>query len=280
MRTLVVSADDFGLTKSVNEGIAKACREGIVTNLNLMPTGEAFDDAVRLAKELGLTEAGAHLALTESAPLSVHNKIPTLVGKKGSFRPSYVAFVRDLFLGRVDLDQAYIELRTQLATAARSGLRITSLSSHEHIHLMPAILDIFVKLALEYDIPFIRYPRREKPVGPLAPGAIYKNAILSFLGKPVAHTLKEAGLRCTDHFIGLLDSGAMNETKLVAHIASLDEGTTELVMHPGFLGPEVVDRHRFHLRCEEELFALTGKKALDALREKNITLAKFSELPS
>lgn len=279
MKRLVVSADDFGLTKSVNEGIARARQEGIVTNLNLMPAGEAFEDAVRLAGELGLTEAGAHLALTESAPLSVHNKIPTLVGKNGSFRPSHGALVRALVLGSVDLDQVYVELRTQLAAVARTGLRITSLSSHEHIHLLPAVLDIFVKLAREYDIPFMRCLRPERPLAPVTPFKLYKNAILRVLGESAGRTLKGASLRTTDHFIGLLDSGAMDESALLRHIAVLEEGTTELVTHPGFLGPEVVERYRFHLRCEEELHGLTGKRASAALREQNVTLAAFGELP-
>ena len=40
---LIVTADDLGLTGSINEGIAKACAEGIVTAVSVIPTGEAFE---------------------------------------------------------------------------------------------------------------------------------------------------------------------------------------------------------------------------------------------
>lgn len=276
MRTLIVSADDFGLTASVNEGIVRACAEGIVTCPQLLPTGEAFDGAVKLARSAGITEVGAHLALTQTAPLSVQNKIPTLLGKGGAFRASYIDLVRALYLGRIDLDQAYVELRNQIAAVVSTGFAVTTLSSHEHIHMMGAFREIFVKLALEYDIPFVRCPRRETPVRPFTAAKFCKNVILSRFGPAVARTLREAGVRSTDHFIGLLDSGEMVEDRLVEHILSLRTGTTELVTHPGFIGPEVVRQFPFHRNGEAELFGLTGKRVRRALEERGVTLRPFS----
>jgi spore maturation protein SpmA len=61
MKYLLVSADDFGLTKTINEGIVQAYKEGIVTCVNLMPTGEAFESALKLAKMTGLVEVAQRL---------------------------------------------------------------------------------------------------------------------------------------------------------------------------------------------------------------------------
>ena len=69
VKHLIVTADDLGLAKSINEGIAKACREGIVNSVSVIPTGEAFGDALKVIEGLGLKEIGAHLALTETKPL-------------------------------------------------------------------------------------------------------------------------------------------------------------------------------------------------------------------
>jgi len=52
MKYLIVTADDLGLTKSINEGIAGACRDGVVTAVSVIPTGDAVDDALGLIKEL------------------------------------------------------------------------------------------------------------------------------------------------------------------------------------------------------------------------------------
>ena len=73
MKCLIVTADDFGLSKSINEGIVKAYKDGIVTSISLIPTGEAFHDAVALARDLKLEDIGAHLSLTETGPLTHFN---------------------------------------------------------------------------------------------------------------------------------------------------------------------------------------------------------------
>ncbi len=92
MKRLIVTADDFGMTKRINEGIAKARRDGIVTFLNYLPSGEAFDDAARMAKELALSEIGAHLALTETIPVTAPEKIRSLVTKDGWFHKDHNIF--------------------------------------------------------------------------------------------------------------------------------------------------------------------------------------------
>ncbi len=50
-RQLIVNADDFGASEEVNEAIIRAYKEGVLTSASLMVTGDAFEQAVRLAKE-------------------------------------------------------------------------------------------------------------------------------------------------------------------------------------------------------------------------------------
>ena len=63
MKHLVVNADDFGFTPDVNQGIVEAHRRGILTAATLMANGDAFDDAVRLARETPTLDIGCHLVL-------------------------------------------------------------------------------------------------------------------------------------------------------------------------------------------------------------------------
>jgi len=49
VKQLILNADDFGLTRGVNEGIIRAHREGILTSATLMANAPAFDHAVELA---------------------------------------------------------------------------------------------------------------------------------------------------------------------------------------------------------------------------------------
>lgn len=259
MKYLIVSADDFGLTKSVNEGIAKAHREGIVTSVNLFPSGEAFDDALRLAKELGLKEAGAHLALTETAPVADPKRVPTLVARDGRFYGGRNQFLPRFILGMVDHDHVYTELKAQMDAIAAAGITITDLSSHEHIHMIPGILAIFVKLAKEYDIPAIRYPHKDRSARPFGPDSLYKSFVLACFEGSMARVLYQSSIKSPDHFRGFLDSANITEENLLSMLDSLGEGTTELVCHPGFLYDPSVNK--FYTKPSYLIYK-AGKRAI------------------
>jgi predicted glycoside hydrolase/deacetylase ChbG (UPF0249 family) len=278
MKKLVVSADDFGLTKSISEGTVKAYKDGIVTSINLLPTGRAFEESLYLLKELKLDGIGAHLSLTETSPIADPAKIPSLVTRKGSFHANYISFFIDLFLGRIRMDSIYFELRSQLDRLKRVGVPINSINSHEHIHMMPSILNVFIDLAKEYNIPFIRYPHGDKLVSPYSLKKILKLAILAYFGHIVEGTVRKSGLNTTDNFLGIADSGNLMEDVLVRLLENMPEGTTELVCHPGFLSPEVLERCIFQLNCESELASLTSRRVKKVIKDNGIKLITVGEI--
>jgi predicted glycoside hydrolase/deacetylase ChbG (UPF0249 family) len=270
MKYLIVTADDLGLAESINEGIAKACREGIVNSVSVIPTGEAFVDAVRVVKDLGLKEIGAHLALTETKPLLCSSK----------FYKNHNRLFRDIFLGKVDLECVRGELKAQLELLKTAGVKITHINSHEHIHMLPEILNIFISLAREFSIPALRYPRRDRAIRAFNTGDLYRKSILSYFSAQAAGSFKGSGLLYTDSFLGLLDAGRLKEDLLIGMLGGLKDGVTELVCHPGFLSPEVIDGYKWHVGAEAELFALTGSRVKNALKSNEIKLITYGELPS
>ena len=270
MKHLIVTADDLGLAKSINEGIAKACREGIVSSVSVIPAGEAFEDAMKVIKDLGLKEIGAHLALTETKPLLSSSK----------FYKNHNRFFKDIFFGKADLGGVRIELKAQLELLKKAGLKITYINSHEHIHMIPEILNIFISLAKEFNIPALRYSRRDRPMRPFNIRDLYKKSILSYFSGKTARLFKSSGLLYTDHFLGLLDSGKLKEDLLIEMLGGLKDGVTELVCHPGFLSPEVIDSYKWHVGAEEELFALTDKRIKNFIKDNSIKLISYEDFLS
>ena len=270
MKYLIVTADDLGLTKSINEGIVKACKEGVVTAVSVIPTGEAFEDAVSVIKDLNLEEIGAHLALTETKPLL----------DSSGFYKNHNQFLFNWYLGRIKPDDLYKELKAQLDLLKKTSARITHINSHEHVHMVPGILDIFMKAAKEYNIPAIRYPRGDRPAKRFALNEAYKSFVLSYFSKRTGNVFKGSGLLYTDFFLGLLDSGRLDENKLIAMLKTLGEGVTEIVTHPGFLSPEGLNRYSWHRACETELFALTSNKVKNVIKFNNIKPIKYQEFLS
>lgn len=267
MKYLIVTADDLGLTGSINEGIARAYCEGIVTDTSVIPTGEAFDDAVRVVKNLKLEGIGAHLALTETRPLL----------KSSRFYRNHNAFFFKSIFGDIDTDGIYDELKAQVELLRSHGLKITHINSHEHIHVIPKIFDIFLRIAKEYNIPAIRFPASDRGAKISRFGEIYKKTILSYFAPGMKKALAGSMLMTTDFFIGLLDAGKLHEDSLLEILKNLKDGVTELVTHPGFLSPEVMDRYSWHAGAETELAALTANRVRNAVKRPDIRLVSFGE---
>lgn len=267
VKYLIVTADDLGLAKSINEGIAKACQEGIVTAVSVIPTGKSFEDAVKIIKDLRLKEIGAHLALTETKPL--------LAGSR--FCKNYNQFFFNLSVGNIRENDIYQELKAQLELLKSTGIAVTHINGHEHIQMMPKIMNIFIRLAKEYNIPAIRFPRGDREPKKLSLKENYKSILLRYLSGKTEAILNKSGLKFTDSFLGLLDSGRLTEKSLLEILNSLKDGVTELVCHPGFLSPEVLDSYSWHIGGESEIFALTSNRAKIAIKNNDIKLISYQE---
>jgi chitin disaccharide deacetylase len=165
----------------------------------------------------------------------------------------------------------------QLERAVDTGIMITNLSTHEHIHMIPELLAIVIRLAQEFKIRAIRYPHKDRSYRGASIKTFYKAAVLSYLEKGMARPLKASGLLSPEHFLGFLDSGNMAEDILIRIVDGLPEGTTELVCHPGFLGREVVKKYTFHMNSEAELFGLTSRRVKKIADEKCIGLISYAE---
>src|SRR5438094_4697867 len=150
LRRLVVNADDLGLTAGVNDGIFDAHDLGILTSASVFASAPATADAmwrVRARPSLGV---GAHLALVDGTPTLPANSIPTLVTGDGRFRPSWRPFIVACLQGRVSLDEVERELTAQIERLVASGISLTHLDTHKHVHLYPHVFAIVARLAVRF----------------------------------------------------------------------------------------------------------------------------------
>jgi predicted glycoside hydrolase/deacetylase ChbG (UPF0249 family) len=278
VKRLIISADDFGLTHSINEGVLRAAREGVVTNINLIPTGLAADDAIATLKYDKIPEIGVHLALTETRPTANPRLISSLVDSDGLLPASRTAFLKRFLSGRIDTSHIRTELNSQMDKAAHSGARITNLSTHEHLHMIPVLFRMVADIARERGVRFVRVLRKESLIPPLTLKKMVRSVVVAYFSPGMERMLKKSGLSSADNFMGLLNSGQVSERVLLRMVGNVGDGVTELVTHPGFLDPEVLDRYRFHINCEEELYALTGPKVKKAIADNGITLCGYGSL--
>ncbi|MDZ4769998.1 MAG: ChbG/HpnK family deacetylase, partial [Chloroflexota bacterium] len=159
MLTLIVNADDYGLSPAVSAGIRKAHQDGIVTSTTVMITTPGAADAIRIAqRETPALGLGLHLTLAgmAAAPVTPADQVRSLVRADGLFydKPEWSARASDF-----DADEVAREIEAQFAAfMSAAGCPPTHLDSHYHAaYRLPAALETMYTLAHEYELP-IRDP--------------------------------------------------------------------------------------------------------------------------
>ena len=264
---LVVNADDFGFTPDVNSGIVEAHRHGILTATTLMANGDAFDDAVRLARETPSLDIGCHLVLIGGRSLVTGNPFPATVAQ----------LLWALARRQIRL---YDELAGQVRRVIASGIRPTHLDTHKHTHLAPPVLEAVACVARDFGIPWVRRPF-DLPMHGLGAPRLTRlvNGAAGLLRGRVQRVLEAHGCRTVDHFTGFQMTGRLGCEELVALAAVLPEGSTELMCHPGHCGAALRNAHtRLKESRERELAALIAPEVRQAIERHSIELVNFAGL--
>ncbi len=255
MKRLIINADDFGFTPDVNAGIIHAHREGVLTSTTLMANGDAFDDAVRLARETPTLDLGCHLVLVQGCSLNTGRLLPE------TMRQLLIALSRR----RIDV---YKEMRAQMERILSSGLRLTHLDSHKHTHVIPSVFRAVLRIAREFSVPYVRLPFDAAVPFARLPSRLARNRYRQWS--------RGYNVSITDHFMGFRLTGSLTEKTLEDAIRSLPDGMTEFMCHPGFVGPELMRaRTRLKESRMRELEALTSPRIHELISEAKIQLIPF-----
>jgi len=271
-KQLVVNADDFGFTHDVNQGIIEAHQRGILTATTLMANGDAFRDAVRLARDNPTLDIGAHLVLIGGRALAAsRDALPSSVAR----------LLAAIALKRLRI---YDELAAQVRCILDAGIQLTHLDTHKHTHLAPPVLEAVVRIAQEFGIPWVRRPFDIPITAARGTAPRRKRATssgLTFVRSRFQRTMARAHCKTTDHFAGFQITGRFRTRELVALIQALPEGSTELMCHPGRCTPELeAARTRLKESREEELEALTAPESRRAIEESRVELVNYRILES
>src|SRR5260370_31131196 len=156
MKRLIVNADDFGWSEGVNRGIAEAYRSGIVTSATVLANGEAFDGAVRLARQERRLGVGVQLNLSDGAPLLPRWEVPSLVNEQGQFSGGPMKLVARMLAGKLRAAEVEAEWHAQIAKVKKAGIQPTHLDGHKHVHMLPALFPIALRLAKRHGIAAVR----------------------------------------------------------------------------------------------------------------------------
>jgi len=170
------------------------------------------------------------------------SEIPLLAGPGGRFRGTPVsAGLRYQFSGAARRELAR-EIRAQLERFRETGLELSHVDGHHHMHLHPVVLETLVALAREFRIPAIRLPSEELGLAlAITPGNVAGKAIWSgvfgLLRRHGERRLRNAGIAHSERVYGLLETGRVTAPYLLELIPRLRADRVEIYCHPAVVLP-------------------------------------------
>jgi predicted glycoside hydrolase/deacetylase ChbG (UPF0249 family) len=211
----------------------------------VVANGREFIDAVARLRDAPSLEVGVHLTLVEERALTTGRNMPK----------NYIDFV----LSRPRDFEA--ELRAQIERVLSTGLRVTHLNGHQHLHQLPRVFRVVERLAAVYAVPYVRRVNDQGGSASLLRQAAI--ALLNLLGRGT-----------NDRTIGVRQAGHLRD---VEPLLDFVDGTTELVTHPGL---NVTGYRHWKYDWDAETRALCAPGLREALARRNIHLTTPAALSS
>jgi hopanoid biosynthesis associated protein HpnK len=281
LKKLIVTADDVGLHPGMTHGALAAADAGIVTAVSVAAVGRAFEPAVELLRDRPALDVGIHLTLVGERPLSPPEKIPSLVGRNGALLSGYPALARRFLLGGIAAREVEAELRRQIERLLATGLRLVHANAHQHLHVLPRVFEVVLRLAEEHGIPYVRIPCEPAVTDrwwPRTPRTA-QLAVLNALGRRARRQLEPAGrVAAVERTLGIVDAGHLTVERLRGALRLATPGVSELVCHPGLGDADLSAAYAWDYDWDTETAALCDPGVPELLREEGIELTSFSQL--
>lgn len=270
-RRLIVNADDFGRSQSINEAVIRAHREGILTTASLMVNEPAADEAVALARKNPGLGVGLHLALVCGRSALAPSAIPDLVNAQSEFSNNAAGAGCRYFFSAKCRAQLRDEITAQFEKFRATGLPLDHVNGHLHMHLHPSVFKIISDNVERWGIRGLRWTRDPFFLNARIAGGrwLYRAShaviyrVLSARARPV---LARRKIRHTAAVFGLLQNAEVDGDYLTKLLPLLPAGDSELYSHPS------LDQFK------NEFDALVNPSICALVRQLDIQLIRYQDL--
>ena len=270
-RRLIVNADDFGRSVSINQAVIRAHREGVLTTASLMVNEPAFEEAVALARENPRLGVGLHLTLLCGHSALAREAIPGLVNDQRQFTDSPAAAGFRYFFYPGLRDQLRREIQAQFQKFRATKLPLDHVNGHLHLHLHPAVFRILMEHASPLGIEHLRltfdpfWLNLRLASGHLGYRTLHA-AIFHLLAARARARLLQKGIRHTRRVFGLLQNARVDEVFIARLLEQLPAGDSELYSHPS------LDEFK------HEFEALISARVQAQIKKLGIQLVRYQDL--
>lgn len=269
-RLLIIHADDFGMSHSVNRATIEALENGWITSASIMVPCPWFPEAARWAKAHPQADLGIHLVLNSEwesyrwGPVSGREKVKSFLDQDGYF------FIDPVLFKNLSPAEAGEELSAQIAKARAAGVHITHLDSHmAALMRWPELFQMYRELGKSEHLPVLF----EKRMGDFAPHGAPIPTDDALIDRVIA---LEAGIPLKDWSawykkeLSALKPGVY---EMIVHLSFDDDEMRAMVSHSEDWGPawrqadlDMLKSQDFQKFLHEQNFILIGWIAFARLK--------------
>lgn len=278
-RRAIISADDFGLSLAVNEGIERAHRDGILSTASLMVAGDAAADAIARARRLPGLKVGLHLVAIEGPAVLPPAEIAALLDTEGRIPSDQLGLGLRYAFSRRSRAALRREIAAQFRAFMASGLVLDHANAHKHMHLHPFVAARMVAEGRVHGLRAMRIPAEPPRVMAAlgVPQGIGARALYAWT-RGLRRRARRAGLAVNDHAFGLAWSGHMTEERLLQLIPALPPGMSEVYFHPAAGRDAVLDRFMPSYEHLGEMQALLSAAVADNFAQAGIARITWQDM--
>lgn len=154
-KLLIVHADDLGMAHTINVASIKGLESGLVSSASIMMPCGWVPEIATYARAHPEADLGLHLTLTSEwslyrwGPLTGRDRVPTLFDSSG-----YLYSLEREAAAHIDVKEAELEIRAQIARARALGIQPTHLDSHMGtLYQTRDLFEVLVRVARENKLP-------------------------------------------------------------------------------------------------------------------------------
>src|SRR6202035_4124974 len=177
----------------------------------LLPNGASFASAVELAKLTPSLGVGVHLNLSDGKPVSPPETVQSLVNARGEFAGGPEALLLRIARRNLRLNEVEIEWESQIQKVRNAGIHPTHLDGHKHVHMLPGMFEIALRLAKRNSIAAVRISHEGSSRRAALSTVVHQNIplvmkqavqarVLNLLARDAGVLAEAAGIATTDYF--------------------------------------------------------------------------------
>lgn len=273
-RHVIFSADDFGMSIEVNEGIERAYHEGVLTTTSLMVAAPAIEDALKRARTMPDLRIGLHLVVIEGDSVL---RLPAITDIKGWFGCDQLRLGVQYFFSPSAHSALKQEITAQFEAFRKTGLRLDHANAHKHMHLHPTIGHLLLQIGKDYGLQAVRTP--SEPVQILGEGPpTLSEKTLYYWTRLLRSQIRHAGMKTNDHCFGLKWSGQMTAEKIRHLLPALPPGLSEIYFHPATAQNRQMAELMPGYHQEGELEALCAASTKDTIEKAGLRSVGWADL--